>query len=246
MGAVPFLREEGTSLFFDRKGKKLVYYVPEKLFNSNLVFVDGEIYSLMGIFEYAVVDAKTGKQDLIKTMNYPSIFQCKPNRVEKMKNVKPTPLSEEGDYRYIEFLDGDMAVKSILTPELIDNVEEFFKMFFVTTKMPKSIKAQDLWKYLVENFIVNGGNYNVDYHLLAIITAENCRATNDMSKLYRLTDMKDPYDYTLLSIKETPKFNSPFSSLTSEHFDQAVVSAVLLSDKDEKDIKNSPLEKLIM
>jgi hypothetical protein len=56
--------------------------------------------------------------------------------------------------------------------------------------------------------------------------------------------MKDLHKYTAISIKTVPKYISPYTSLTSENWDDAIRGAVLLSDKVEK-TPESPLEKIL-
>ena len=50
-------------------------------------------------------------------------------------------------------------------------------------------------------------------------------------------------DYIPISIKEVSKVISPFTSIVTENWDEAVISAGLIEDKD---IKNTPMEKIMM
>lgn len=241
-----FLKEKDNSLYFNLKDKELQFYVIENYFNQKSINIDGEYIDLLGVLEYAIVDIKSGKQELVKIMNFPSIFTCRPYTVEKKKQIKPTKNSETDDYRILKFRYEDIVVKSIYTPELITNVEEFFKMLFITAKIPPEIPYDKLWEMMEENFNINGGSYNVDYHLLGMICAEIARSKTNPKIPFRYTEMKNPNDYKLVSIKTLPKYNSPFSAITSENFDESLYASVLMSQGDDKDIKDSPLEKIVM
>lgn len=241
-----FLREEKNRLFFNLKNKEMIYYVPEDYFASKMVVVDGEFISLLGVFDHAIVDIKTGKQELVKNFRYPSIFVCKPYTIEKRKKFKPTKTSKEDDYRLVKFGYGDIVVDSVLTPESIDNVEEFFKMFFITAKLPNSIPYDHLWEYIEDNFNQNGGSYGIHATLLGIMAAECCASSNDPRVLYRHTEMKDPHDYQMISIKTKPKYISPYVAITSENFDESLMAAIMMKDLPDSKIKNSPMERIVM
>lgn len=247
METIPyFLRQKDNTLYFNLKDRELQFYVTEDYFKQNSINIDGEYINLLGVLEYAIVNPKTDKQELVKCMSFPSIFTCRPYTVEKKKQFKPTKNSETDDYRVLKFRYDDIVVKSIYTPELITNVEEFFKMLFITAKIPPEIPYDKLWELMEENFNINGGSYGVDYHLLGIICAEIARSKTSTKTAFRYTDMKNPNDYNLVSIKLLPKYNSPFSAIASENFDESLYASVLMSQGDEKDIKDSPLEKIMM
>ena len=53
--------------------------------------------------------------------------------------------------------------------------------------------------------------------------------------------MKNMHDYKPVSIKLTPKFVSPFVSITSENFDQSLMGAITTENH-----KDSPLERVLM
>jgi hypothetical protein len=54
------------------------------------------------------------------------------------------------------------------------------------------------------------------------------------------------YAYKPISIKMTPKYISPYTAIISEGFDEGIMAANILSDKSDKELLNSPLEKIIM
>jgi len=79
--------------------------------------------------------------------------------------------------------------------------------------------------------------------LFGIMQSELCRDPKDLSRPFRLTDMKDMNAYKHVSIKEIPNYISPYVSITSENFDESLMASILI---DDKDIKSTPLEKIIM
>ena len=74
---------------------------------------------------------------------------------------------------------------------------------------------------------------------LGIVISKIYRDPKDLSKPYRLTDMKGPYK--AIGIKKRPKYDSPYISITSENADDAIANAML-----SKSTKESPLEKVMM
>ena len=71
--------------------------------------------------------------------------------------------------------------------------------------------------------------------------SELCRDPKDVNKPFRLGTAidSDRCSYTPMSVKNIPKLVSPFTSLTSENFDKAVVGAVM-----NKNNSPTPLERV--
>ena len=159
----------------------------------------------------------------------------------------PNSNIDPADYRILHFKKDDKVVKQIRVPQIIDNSELFFKIVVITAKMPTTIPYDDIWGLFLENAQLNGFNYGLHSQLFGVIVSELCRDPDDFKKSYRLSKKSnDPTGYKLISIRYLPKFVSPYVSLTSENFDDALKSSILLSDDEEKDIPVSPLEKVIM
>ena len=64
------------------------------------------------------------------------------------------------------------------------------------------------------------------------------RDPNNLEKAYRNSNAAH---YKAINIKEIPNFISPYSAITNENWDQAVVNAI--ENKNERDI---PMEKILM
>jgi hypothetical protein len=75
-----------------------------------------------------------------------------------------------------------------------------------------------------------------------ITVSEIARDAKDITRPFRLAKSNDMHAYTPMSIKLSPKFVSPYSSITSENFDQSVMGAMLTNGNQPP----TPLEKVLM
>ena len=232
---------DGTSLVFNIPDGEFCFYVPEVFFgNQDIARIDGYYVSLIGLINYTIFD-KNGNNNGLHAFKYPTIFLCKPSSIEKIKNVKLEKNSDPSDYRVLHFKYGDEIVSSIHTPMIINNVETFFKMMFLTSKIPSSIPYDKLHEYLPENISLNGSSYKLNMQLFGMCISEICRDKNNRSIPFRLSKNQDMNDYKLVSIKEIPNYISPYASFTSENFDESLMNAIIM-DTD----KYSPLERILM
>ena len=100
---------------------------------------------------------------------------------------------------------------------------------------------KELHELYLQNIALNGDAYPVSAQLLGIIVSETARDPKDVTVPYRLSKNKSA-GYKLVSIKDIPKLISPFTSLTSENWDESIVNAIV---NDDKGYKESPLERLM-
>ena len=170
------------------------------------------------------------------------MFMCKPSEIEKVKDLK-LDNTEPSDYTLLKFKKGDEVVSETRVPQLIDNVEIFFKMAIMTGKIPTTVPYDKLWELFIESASLNGFSYGLNIQLFGILIGAICRNPKDISEQFSRTDMKNMNNYRPINIKMVPKFISPYTALTSENWDEAVRAAVLLSDKE--DTPESPLEKIL-
>lgn len=240
-----FLKRKGDSLLFSLPDKELVYFVPEEYFTSKIAIIQGEYVSLLGLLDYSIRDLKTGKFDKLHPFNFPTIFLCKPYEIEKQKGLQLTSTSEKADYRILKFKEDNEVVTSTKVPQVLDNVEEMLKMIFITAKIPTTVPYDKIWEIFLNNFKLNGGNYNINYQLIMMMISEVCRDPKDLSKPFRLSNQSGMYDYVLQSIKQLPKYVSPFAVIASENWDESIMAGVMMS-KDPNKIKNSPMERVLM
>lgn len=244
-----FLRLEGDSLVFNEKNKTFVFYVPENFFNNHsknaIAEIVGQYVSMIGLCNWAIVDSN-GKRSELKPFDFPTMFLCKPFEIEKVKNLKLLKQLDPADYRLLKFHEGDEVVSQIRVPQIIDNVELFYKLAVITGKFPTTIPYDKGWKIFLENMSLNGNSYGLNAQLFGLVWAGLCRDPKDISRPFRLTNMKDLNNYKPISVKLLPNYISPYTSITSENFDESLMSAIMMKDTPEKDIPYSPLEKIIM
>lgn len=235
-----FLKRVGDALVFNQDGE-LVYYVPEKFFNTNIVEIAGSYVSLIGVCDYAII-SPNGKMSEVKPFRFPTVFLCRPNSIEKVKRLKIGKSKEEKDYRVLHFLKGNEVISQVRVPEIIDNVEDFFRLMVITGRIPTTIRYDKGHEYFQENIELNGSSYGLSLQLFGLLWSELCRDPKDISKPFCLTDMKDMNGYKPISIKTSPNYVSPYVALASEQLDESIRAAILI---DDKDIKYSPLEKIV-
>jgi len=232
-----FLKRDKDSLLFNQKGE-LVFYVPEMYFERKFALMVGDYVNLIGVLDYAVFDEK-GKSSGLKQFRFPTVFLARPSEMEKSKNVKLTKNSPEQDYRLLKFKQGDQVIVSVKVPQMVDNAEEFFKIFN-SGKLPNTIPYNEIQNYFLENIRLNGADYGITAQLFGIMISESFRDINNPKILFRHTNMKDMNAYSGISVKSIPKYVSPSASITSENWDESLMYAML-----NENPKYTPLEKLL-
>lgn len=236
-----FLKKKQDSLLFNQEGE-LVYHIPEKFFENGCAVIIGEHVSLIGIFSYEIRNANGKTVNGIRNFNFPTRFMCKPYDIEKVKNYKLTPDSEAMDFRFLKFAKDDEVVTSTKVPQDITNVEDLYRLTVTSGNIPPTIKYSELHNYFLESMDLNGGNYGVQAQLFGILIGELCRNKSDISIPFRLSKnkLKQDTNYKSISIKDIPKYVSPFSAITSENWDESVMAAIM----NDKEV-NIPLEKVL-
>ena len=243
-----FLTLKGRSLIFNKDNVTFVFYVPANYFKNTskvpIAEYRGQYVSMIGVCNYAIIDSH-GRRGEVKPFVFPTMFLCKPGEIDETsgKNLS-LDNTEPSDYILLKFQKGDEVVSDVKVPQDIGNVEMFFKMMIITAKIPTTIPYDRLWELFYESANLNGLNYGLNIQLICLIISRICRDPDDITKLFCNTDMKDMRKYTELSIKNVPKYISPYQAITSENFDEALRAAVLLKDEvDSTPI--SPLEKIV-
>lgn len=235
-----FLKRSGDSLLFNLPDKEFVFYIPEDYFKTSISIIDGSYLSTLGVCNYCIRDSVTKKDSGIKTFNFPTIFLSKPDRIEKVKGLKLKSNLDETDYRIAIYVLDDEVVSSVKVPQIIDNVETFFKMMLITGKIPTGIRYDEIHNYFKDNINLAGSDYGINMQLFGVVISEICRDPKDISIPFRLTKMEDMSAFKSISIKGVPNYVSPFVSLTSENFDESLITSITM-DSD----KYSPLEKIL-
>lgn len=242
-----FLKQVGDSLVFNLDDSEFVFYVPESYFDNTsknpIAQVDGEYVSMIGLCNYAIID-KNGKRGQLKLFNFPTMILCKPYTIEKVKDLKLDENIDPDDYRLLRFAKDDEVISQTRVPRLVDNVELFYKLTVISAKTPTTVPYDVGWKLFMDNMDLNSSSYGLSAQLFGVLWAALCRDPKDISKPFRLSKMENMNAYKPITIKLVPKFISPYTSLTSENFDESLQSAIMMKDKE--DIPFTPLEKIIM
>ena len=247
MAGIPtFLRVEDEVVYFKGKGKKLVFYAPEKWFTTNCATIDGQYIDLLGCVNYSIMpEESTDYAKKVRTLNYPYIFTTRPGSIIKVKNFQISENMEPENYRLLIYTDNtvDEVISSTKVAQDIMNVEYFLRLFIITGKIPKTIPVNKLHETFLDNIKYSGNNYKVSAQLFGILLSEFCRCKDDPSIPFRLAKPKngDMTYYETLPVSKLPKFNGPFNSLTSENWDESLMGAMLYTDS-----KGSPLEDIMM
>lgn len=234
-----YMKKTGDTLYFKGDGE-LIYYVPEKYFNTNNAVVIGEYVELMGLFNYDVFD-KSGKARGLKIFNYPTMIKCKPTSMSKENAMLLKGTHTEMPYRLLHFKDGSELVCSTRIPQSVVNCEKFINLLF-RANLPENIPYDQLHEIFNKNAEINGMKYKVTNQLIGALISELCRDPKDLSKPFRLSKETDMTAYKMIPITQIPKYVSPYTSVTSENADEAIAGAIELKDKHT----DSPLEKVVM
>lgn len=233
-----FLKRDGDSLLFNEDGQ-FVFYVPEVFFDRGDALIKGEYVNLLGILDYTIFKAN-GSNIGLKRFYFPTVFLCKPSRIEKSKKLRLKEATDVQDYRLLIFEKDDAVVVSTKVPQNIANVEDFYRIF-LTGKLPTTIPYDKLQDYFPESIELNGSSYGMTLQMFGIVVSEMCRSKCDPSVAFRHTKINDMMEYSAISIKDLPKYISPNASITSENWDLGLIGAIT----NPTDV-GSPLEKLLM
>ena len=227
----PFSRRDGDALLFSGDGY-LEYYIPDEYFGSRSTMVEGSYLKISGSF------------------NYPTIFMCKPGKVERNVKLQLDPSLDESVYGVLRFFDGDQLITRIHTEKYIDNVSELFRLHLRTGNVPNSIPYDTLFSYPFDAMELNSGKFAVHSQAMGLLYSKICRDPEDVNVPFRLSKAidKSMTGYKPISIKRAAKLISAFVAMTSENIDESIMVAVMMSD-DEKTGKSkhkeSPLEKIM-
>ena len=226
-----YIKKKEDTVYYSGQGEFLLF-VPEVYFDRKCAVIEGEFIELIGICNYTV-NENPGKSDIskkIRTFYFPSRFITKPGKIEKVKNFAITK-DYTADYRILHYEnnDEDQIIVSTKVPQDITNVEDFFRLFVDTGNIPKTIPYEELYKYFLDSIAINGSSYKLHASLFGLLVSELCRDPKDPNKPFRLGTAidSDRCSYIPMSVKDIPKLVSPFTSLTSENFDKAVVGAIM-------------------
>lgn len=232
-----FFKRSGEKILFSGPGE-IIYYIPEKYFDLSVANFIGETIELFGIFTYGLYGANS-KQIKLDRFKCPTVIQCRPSYINK-DILQLIGSKEEQAYRLLHFKDGDELISNINVAKDTVNVEKFVKLL-TGGNLPDNIPYNELHEYVIENAQLNGFKYKVSPQIIGVIISELCRDTKDLIKPFRLSNSDDMLNYKFVSIKNIPRYTSPYTAITSENADEAVAAALITKGNEE-----SPLEKVMM
>lgn len=244
----PFTKRMGDALLFDQDGR-LEYYIPDDYFEGKSAIIEGSYVRLMGSFNYRIYD-KNDKPGKLMTFNFVTMFMCRPGKIDTKKKLKLDTDYEPEEYRILTFYKGDQLITRVHTEQNIDNVSELYRLHLVTGKVPNTIPYNELYLFPYDCMELNGGKYAVHSQAMGLLYSKICRDPDNVNIPFRLSKAIDNsmINYKPISIKRAAKLISPFTAITSENIDEAIMSAVIMSDNEESGKskhKNSPLERIL-
>lgn len=234
-----FLKKEGNQAIYNYPGT-LIFFVPEEHFSKELAIISGEDVSLFGLFNYAIYDENGKVKVPLKEFNFPTIFLSRPSDMETKKDVKLTKETPVQDYRLLKFTKGDIVVVSTKVPQMMDNVEEFFKLCLYG-KIPNTVPYDKFHEYPLKSMELAGNSFGINNQMFGIYASEAFRSKDDKSVPFRLSGETNMNNYYMAPIKDIPKYVTAYTSIVSENWDDSVVAATL--NKNKREI---PLEKIMM
>lgn len=238
--------KKGDSVYYTGKGEFLLY-IPEKYFEMAFAISNGEYINSMGILLYSTKETEnTDPTKKLKQLKLPTMFTTKPGKIEKVRKLKLLNLDEQ-DYRILYYTNNgeDKIIVSTKLPKDIENVETFYRMFVKTGNIPNYIPYNEIQDYFYESMELNGGKYNTNWQLFGLLISELCRDKNNysipyyMSQSYKKGDM---YSYKSIAVRDVPKYISPFTSITSENWNDAIIHSINMGEKQIY----TPMEKIMM
>lgn len=244
-----WMRLKDDSLYYIGTGE-FIFYVPESFFEHGHAIIEGEIIHTIGILNWVIIkDGEDPTKCSLKSkpFTWPTAISTRPGSIEKAKGLKIVESQKAQDFRILRYTNNndDQILTTIHNVQDIVNVEKCMSIFETTGKIPPGISYYDLYKYYIEPMRLNGSDYGITAQEFGILYSEICRSPHDYSVPFRLTkDLdKDPYSYVSVSAKQISKLVSPFTSITTENWDKAVISSAII---DEKDIKDTPMERIMI
>ncbi len=234
-----FLKRDDESLLFNNNEGELVFFIPEVYFTRKDAILLGEYVQLFGVLDYAIKDGN-GKFGKLRPLKFPTVFMTRPSEIEKVKALKLTKTTEPADYRLLKYRKNDIVVDSVRVPQDVDNMEWLFRIFVINSRLPTTVRYDEMHEYFIENAALNGTKYKLSLQLFGILVSKIARDKKDPAKVFRLTDIKDMTDYAVMSCADMPKYMSPYASIVSQNWDDAVIASIL-SDKKE----TSPLMQVM-
>lgn len=244
MALPSYIKVQDEAVYYSGDGEFLLF-VPDSYFTKKIAVIEGEFVELIGILNQSIIHPPKDNDITkhLKLFYFPSRFITKPGRIEKVKGLQLTK-NYKSDFHVFHYTNNneDQIIVSTKVPEDITNVEDFFRVFVNAGDIPTSMHYKDLWKPFIDSMSINGSSYGLPAADFGLLISELCRDPKDINKPFRLGKSLDEDDtsYIPVSVKYIPKLVSPFTSLTSENFDEAMIGAIM----NQNNIP-TPLERVL-
>lgn len=235
-----FIKVENNSFIFKDDGI-FKLYVPEKYFDIKMAEFVGEIVNVFGILTYEICDKNDKIIHKMDNFKFPAKFNTKPDDIEIVKDFKIFPTSEPQRYRVLKYYKNGVVVVNYAISETVDNLNTFYSALQYGN-LPNCVPYNEWQDYFFENIALTGNSYKVSAQLMGIVFSELCRSSKDPSVPFRMSKSKDMRDYKMCNIREIPREISPFTAITSENWDEALISSTLADSNKQ----HSPMEKIMM
>ena len=234
-----FIKVVGDSYVFSGDGC-WKFFVPEKYFDTKLAIIEGEYVNVLGIFTYAIYDKNDKPTTKLSNFKFPVMFLTKPDDIEIAKDLVLTKTTKPQNYRILKYYKDGVVVVNYNIAQNTDNIDVFYRALQYGN-LPNTIPYDELQKYFMENISLTGNGYNVSLQLIGIVFSELCRSSKNVEIPFHMSKSTDMTDYQFVNIREIPRNVSPFTAITSEQWDEAVINSITT-----KSDKPSSLEKIMM
>ena len=235
-----WMKEEGNKLLFVGEGE-CIYYVPNYYFTSALnTEVIGEYVNLFGVFQYVYIHPN-GKADEPRPFKFPTIFKCKPSKIEKITNFHLENTRGEEDYKLLRFTKGSELVSELAVPHSAIIVQSFIDLLN-GSHLPNYIPYTEIIEYIINCAKLNGFNFKVNNQILAMLVSELYRDAENQELPFRLAKTNNMRAYKAIRIEQVPRVVSVYTSITAENPSQALSAAIT----NKRDTPHNPLERIVM
>ena len=241
--------------FFELKDNSMIFtgdymevYIPKKLFKRELNAIYGDIYHLIGIFNFRIgnEDRVIDNRSKLYTFNFPSMFDSKPSSVEE----KEMQLLEEvgiEKYYVLKYLKNDKMMISTEVVQDITNVKAFVNLLLAGA-IPSTIKYEDILKMFYKCLEINKETCNVTGIVLSMVISELCRYNKDESTVFRKVIGKNPgisqLSYIMSDYRKVCANTSTFNAITFEDIDTMLAYSINRERYNRPSTK-SPNEELL-
>jgi hypothetical protein len=217
--------------------------IPAEYMDHNIAEIIGQEVDTFGLFNFYVYDSYDVEN--IK----PRVFFFKfPSRIRMAPSSIGDRRGEKGEKEYVlKFEEGDTLITSTAIQENSDVARQMIDIMF-NAYLPEAIPYHEIHQFWTQVNRFNGVKPAASEAVLELVVSELARDPNDLSRPFRLL-MRDDRNVSsgarkLINIKNIPKYNSTFASVTSGNAKQGITSSIARRRQGKPD-KSSPIETAI-